>query len=275
MNYTEFRFTISPKIPNSEMLMAYLSEASFDSFVESEEGFWAYSSKANAEKVVGDILNSLPFQNAEVQYETQQVEDKNWNAEWEKDFKPIIVDDLVYIKADFHPEKEYPYLIRIQPKMAFGTGHHETTYLMIQMMNEMDFEGKKVLDMGTGTAILAIFASMKGATQIDAIDIDKWAYENALENVVRNDAKIQVEWGDVSLLNGRSYDCVLANINKNILIEDIPRYSKVLTKGGELLLSGILDSDEDDIKAICNENGLVFVRKKQKNEWISVLYRKK
>ncbi len=274
MDYIEYSFQIAPLEPTSEILIAFLESLPFETFIETDVGFDAYAPVSFQAKDLDDILQNEIFQNATISYTTQKVEDRNWNEEWEKDFEPILVDDEIYIKADFHPEKDFPYVIRIQPKMAFGTGHHETTYLMLQMMNELDFEEKEVLDMGSGTAILAIYAFQKGAHYIEAIDIDEWAFDNAKENVKRNNSKVEVKLGDASLLGDKNFDIVLANINKNILLADIPTYVENLKAEGKLVLSGILENDFTDINAVCIQNGLIFEQKKQKNEWISIQYTK-
>ena len=276
MNYKEFSFTISPKVEFQDILMAFLGTLPFETFIESENGFLAYIPEDFKEIDLKEILENEIFKEVEIKYTTEIIQDKNWNEEWEKDFEPIFVDNQIYIKAAFHPEDDtYPYVIHLQPKMAFGTGHHETTYLMLKTMLGMDFENKSVLDMGCGTAILAVFAKMKGAAYTEAIDIDQWAYDNALENCQINQAEdIVIKIGGAELLGERKFEIILANINKNILLEDIPAYIEVLEEGGSLLLSGLLDIDFEDIKALCVENGLFFVESNQKNEWISILFKK-
>ncbi len=274
MNYREYNFNITPKEPFSEILMAFLAEEGFDTFIDSENGFLTYYPEDSSFEMDQVIQNDI-FEPAQILFQTHIVEDRNWNEEWEKNFDPIWVDEEIYIKADFHPEAQADYVIKIHPKMAFGTGHHETTYLMLSMMREMDFQDKNVLDMGAGTAILAIYAKMRGADHVEAIDIDSWAYDNALENARRNQVEIKVVKGDKNALGQSNYNIILANINKNILQEDIPIYLQNLEKNGILLLSGILDSDFEDIDTLCKANGLIFEYKKQKNEWISIKYKKK
>ena len=185
--YIEYTFQVQPKEPATEILIAQLGFVGFESFVENDSGVIAYIQKQdwNAE-ILDDvfILNSDEF---DISYEFKEVAQTNWNAEWEKNFEPIQVDDLVSIRAPFHENPQLQYDIVIEPKMSFGTGHHETTHMMVQHLLDIDLTNRKVLDMGCGTGILAIFAEMKGAKPIDAIDIDRWCYENSIENAERND----------------------------------------------------------------------------------------
>ena len=229
--YIEYNFTLSPKEPTTEILIAELGNAGFESFVESEEGVTAYIQKTEWRiNILEDIfvLNSDEFS---IEYKYNEVAQTNWNAEWEKNFEPIQVDDLVSIRAPFHDNPNLKYDIVIEPKMSFGTGHHETTHMMVQHLLKLDLENKKVLDMGCGTGILAIFAEMKGAKPLDAIDIDNWCYENSLENVARNNCEnISVYEGDASLLTGKKYDVIIANINRNILLIDMKVYTNCLNE---------------------------------------------
>ena len=227
--YIEYNFTFSPKEPISEILIAELGNVGFESFVETENGVTAYIQKTdwNAE-ILADVfvLNSDEFS---IEYNLNEVPQTNWNAEWEKNFEPIQVDDLVSIRAPFHENPNLKYDIVIEPKMSFGTGHHETTHMMVQHLLQLDLENKKVLDMGCGTGILAIFAEMKGAKPLDAIDIDNWCYENSVENVTRNNCEnISVYEGDASLLVDKKYDVIIANINRNILLMDMKVYTNCL-----------------------------------------------
>lgn len=197
----------------------------------------------------------------------------NWNEEWEKNFEPIDVDGKCHVRAPFHPKTEAEFDIVIEPKMSFGTGHHETTHMMIQHLLETDVTGLKTLDMGCGTAILAILAEMKGAKPIDAIDIDNWCYLNSIENAQRNNCKeISVYEGEASLLNGKNYDLIIANINRNILLNDMQAYVNCLNKGGILLLSGFYNEDIPFIDAACTEKGLTYVKKLERNNWVSLKY---
>src|SRR5690606_8568552 len=221
-----------------------------------------------------EVLERIQILNdAQIQYIKTEIEQVNWNEVWESGFQPIIVNDQCYIRAEFHPVKpEIPYEIVIQPKMSFGTGHHETTHLMVEYMVELDFEGKDVLDMGCGTSILAILAKKRSAKYAEAIDIDEWSTENSAENATRNNVELNIRLGDASILGDRKFDTIIANIQRNILMEDIPKYVKVLNFAGELILSGLMEGDFEDIKSKCEENGLKFLSKKQRNEWIALRF---
>jgi len=272
--YLEFSFKISPLEPWNEILMAELIEIGFDSFTEEYDGILAYIPEDNFHE---EQLKELPvFNSSEVslRYTSRQMPNINWNEEWEKHFTPINVEDKVLIRAEFHAPNPDLHEIIIQPKMSFGTGHHPTTHLMIQQMLNMDFESKKVLDMGCGTSVLAIYAKQRGATEVTAIDIDEWSVENSIENAARNSVELRIELGTAENLGREKYDIILANINRNILISDIPAYASVLNNGGQLLLSGLCFFDVDDILEVCTENGLKLLNKQQREEWMSLLLEK-
>ena len=271
--YIEYNFTFSPKEPISEILIAELGNVGFESFVETENGVTAYIQKTdwNAE-ILADVfvLNSDEFS---IEYNQNEVPQTNWNAEWEKNFEQIQVDDLVSIRAPFHKNPNLKYDIVIEPKMSFGTGHHETTHMMVQHLLQLDLENKKVLDMGCGTGILAIFAEMKGAKPLDAIDIDNWCYENSVENVTRNNCEnISVYEGDAALLVDKKYDVIIANINRNILLMDIKVYTNCLQEGGILLLSGFYEQDIPVIDAEVIKYGLKLEKFIQRNNWVALKY---
>ena len=271
--YIEYNFTFSPKEPISEILIAELGNVGFESFVETENGVTAYIQKTdwNAE-ILADVfvLNSDEFS---IEYNLNEVPQTNWNAEWEKNFEPIQVDDLVSIRAPFHENPNLKYDIVIEPKMSFGTGHHETTHMMVQHLLQLDLENKKVLDMGCGTGILAIFAEMKGAKPLDAIDIDNWCYENSVENVARNNCEnISVYEGDATLLVDKKYDVIIANINRNILLMDMKVYTNCLQEGGILLLSGFYKQDIPVIDAEVIKYGLKLEKFIQRNNWVALKY---
>ena len=271
--YIEYNFTFSPKEPISEILIAELGNVGFESFVETENGVTAYIQKTdwNAE-ILADVfvLNSDEFS---IEYNQNEVPQTNWNAEWEKNFEPIQVDDLVSIRAPFHKNPNLKYDIVIEPKMSFGTGHHETTHMMVQHLLQLDLENKKVLDMGCGTGILAIFAEMKGAKPLDAIDIDNWCYENSVENVTRNNCEnISVYEGDATLLVDKKYDVIIANINRNILLMDMKVYTNCLQEGGILLLSGFYEQDIPVIDAEVFKYGLKLEKFIQRNNWVALKY---
>ena len=273
--YIAYDFIVSPKEPATEMLIAQLGYIGFESFVENENGVIAYIQKKewNSDKVEDlYLLNSNEF---DITFKYNEIEQTNWNKEWEKNFNPIQVNGQVSIRAPFHENPSLNFDIVIEPKMSFGTGHHETTHMMVQHLLALDLKNKKVLDMGCGTGILAIFAEMKGAQPTDAIDIDSWCYQNSLENVQRNGCRhITVLEGDSSLLIGKKYDVVIANINRNILLSDMKTYTDCLSKNGILLLSGFY---KDDITIIENEvikHGLVFDKMIQRNSWVALKYTK-
>lgn len=272
--YIEYNFKVEPLQPGTEILIAELGYVGFESFVETEEGVTAYIQKDEWRDNILDeveILNSAEFK---IDHSFSEIEQINWNIEWEKNFSPIEVDGKCVVRAPFHPERNLEYEIVIEPKMSFGTGHHETTFMMLQYILENEFEGKSVLDMGCGTAVLAILAEMRGASSIDAIDIDDWCYENSLENTEKNHCQnISVYLGDASLLKDQKYDVIIANINRNILLEDMHVYEKCLKSGGLLYLSGFYTQDLAIIKETCNNLGLEFVDNKEKNNWVAAKFK--
>jgi len=269
--YISYNFTVTPKEPASEILIAELGYAGFESFVDTENGFVGYIQKAEwNENILATIfvLNNDEFK---ISYEIEEIEQVNWNKEWEKNFNPIQVDDFVSIRAPFHDDPNLKYDIVIEPKMSFGTGHHETTHMMVQHLNRLDLVGKKTLDMGCGTGILAIFAEMKGAEPIDAIDIDTWCYENSIENVERNNCEhISVYEGDASLLKDKKYDVVIANINRNILLNDMKTYVDCLNENAILLLSGFYKEDIPVIENEISKYDLKIESVIERNNWVSL-----
>jgi ribosomal protein L11 methyltransferase len=272
-SYLGFHFSVEPKELGSEILVAELGELPFESFIDSDSGIVAYIQKQFwTENILDDlhILSSAEFQ---VSYTIEEIDQVNWNEEWEKNFEAIEVDGICHVRAPFHPKTDAKFDIVIEPKMSFGTGHHETTHMMIQHLLETDVTGKKTLDMGCGTAILAILAEMKGAQPIDAIDIDNWCYLNSIENAERNNCtQISVYEGDADLLKGKKYDLIIANINRNILLNDMQTYIDCLNKDGILLLSGFYTEDIPFIDASCTEKGLTYVKKFERNNWVSLKY---
>ncbi len=272
--YLGYEFNVEPLQPATEILIAELGYAGFESFVENEKGVTAYIQKEEWHPNILDDIQILKSSEFTIEYTLGEIEQTNWNAEWEKNFNPIVVDDLVTVRAPFHDIPTTKYYLLIEPKMSFGTGHHETTHMMIQHILKNDFKGKTVLDMGCGTGVLAILAEKVGATKLDAIDIDNWCYLNSLENVERNNCNhISVYEGDVKLLEGKKYDIIIANINRNILLQDIPVYAKSLNKNGKLFLSGFYEDDLGFITKKCLENSLIFEDKTLKNRWIAAQFR--
>ena len=271
--YIAYNFKAKPLQPAAEILIAELGYAGFESFVETEEGVTAYIQKDDWYKEILNDIQILNSEEFEIYFTFEEIEQTNWNEAWEKNFQPIIVDAICAVRAPFHDKFHTKYDIIIEPKMSFGTGHHETTHMMIQYILKNDFKGKSVLDMGCGTGVLAILAEMKGAKTLDAIDIDNWCYLNSLENVERNNCShINVLEGDASLLKGKNYDVIIANINRNILLNDIPKYVESLNKDGLLFLSGFYEEDISLIEATCNEHMLKLDEKIKKNNWVALKF---
>lgn len=273
MNYIEYNFTIHPIVPWGEILIAQLSQIEFESFEENEVGLKAYILKdVDDEDFVQEVISTM--EEVQISYEKNEIEQVNWNEEWEKHFHPILIDEKCYIRAEFHePKPEIPFEIVIQPKMSFGTGHHETTHLMVHFLLAEDVRGKSVLDMGTGTGILAILAKMKNAGDVDGIDIDEWSYENAMENAQRNRVEVNLYKGGAESIPQKKYDIIFANINKNILLADLPFYINALSEKGILFLSGLYNFDEEDMVSAVENYGLTFVEKVERNEWIALKFK--
>ena len=272
--YKGYYFKVEPLQPAVEILIAELGYAGFESFVETEEGVTAYIQKEEWNQNILEDIQILNSDEFDITYTHEDIEQTNWNAEWEKNFNPIVVDDVCAVRAPFHEKFDTEYDIVIEPKMSFGTGHHETTHMMIQHILQNDFKDKSVLDMGCGTAVLAILAEMKGAKPIDAIDIDNWCYLNSLENVERNNCKhISVYEGDASLLKDKHYDIIIANINRNILLQDIATYAKCLNTNGSLFLSGFYEDDIPLIEKECNANNLQHLKTLKRNNWVALHFK--
>lgn len=270
MNYVEASFVLQPVLPAREVLVVELAERGFESFVETEDGLKAYIQETDFQShLLNDLMTAaIPDQRIEVT--TNVIADQNWNAQWESSFEPILVDDQCLIRAPFHEvDREYPYTITIEPKMSFGTGHHATTHLIVSAVLPMDCTAKRVLDMGCGTGVLAILAEMRGSAQIDAIDIDEWAYENTLENVERNACRHirTIRGGAEAIPSDAQYDLILANINRNILTRDMHLYVQHMNKGATILFSGFYESDQPEIRACAEALGLSYVQSKLRNEW--------
>ncbi|HRK53873.1 MAG TPA: 50S ribosomal protein L11 methyltransferase [Cyclobacteriaceae bacterium] len=272
MYHTRLSVTCDPLF--SEILIAEISQAGFDSFLENENGFEAYAEVDRFdESLVAEIKNKYD-QVKPLLFSWDRIEKKNWNEEWEKSYEPIIVDDRCVIRAEFHQiKKEYPYTITITPKMSFGTGHHQTTYLMIKAQMDMDHKNKMVMDAGCGTAILSIMASKLGAKSVEAFDIDEWSVINGKENIeVNNCENINIRQGMISELTFEdNYDIILANINKNILLQELPQYVAYLNPGGYLLLSGFYERDIPDLMTRAHVYQLKQVSRDVRENWASLL----
>jgi len=273
--YIGYHFQVSPLELGSEILIAELSEKAFESFIETETGISAYVQKDLWSENILEDIQILDNSEFNISYTFEEIEQVNWNEEWEKNFEAIEVDGKCHVRAPFHEKTNAEFDIVIEPKMSFGTGHHETTHMMIQHILETDFTNKKTLDMGCGTAILAILAEMKGAQPIDAIDIDNWCYLNSIENAERNNCKhISVYEGDASLLSGKKYDIIIANINRNILLNDMQQYVDCLNENGILFLSGFYTEDIPFISESCTSKGLSYVKQFERNNWVALKFEK-
>ncbi len=254
-----------------EVLTALLSEIDFEGYEETENEFKAFIAKSALDM---EALNAVAG-NLELTYGLSDIEPQNWNALWEGNFEPVVVDDFCAIRADFHPsmKDQAKYEIVITPKMSFGTGHHATTYMMIQLMHDTNMVGKSVLDYGCGTGVLAILAEKRGAVYTMAIDIDEWAYQNTLENVLNNNCKkIEVVQGELDRIDTRTFDVILANINKHVLQFSMERMYKALHNDGVLLLSGILHEDEEDIVSLAVSCGFKKKEIVKRGNWMAISF---
>lgn len=257
-----------------DILVAELGAIGFESFTETDDGgLSAYIQSDDWAEGMLEQVQILSSEEVDFEVIREKIEQVNWNEEWEKNFEPIEVQGKVSVRAPFHEGEELEYNIVIEPKMSFGTGHHETTHLMIEHLLEIDLKGKSVLDMGCGTGILAIFAEMRGASEVEAIDIDPWCYENSVENVARNGCqRIKVFEGDASLLKMQKFDVIIANINRNILLSDMSKYVGCLNSRGLLLLSGFYLEDVEKIGQKAEELGLELENEKERNRWVGLKY---
>lgn len=275
MNYIEVKIPKPKDQFRLDLLISDLGDVGFESFAEDDNVLSAYIPEKdyNPEKLLAisalkDVTNK-PGVNL--------IEDRNWNEVWESNYQPVLIDGRCFIRAPFHePDPGAEFNILLKPKMAFGTAHHETTAMMISLLLTENMEDKDVLDMGCGTGVLAILAKMKGAKQVKAIDNDIWAFENTVENVELNGlADIDIFEDDAKLLSkDDNFDVILANINKNILLQDIAVYAQSLIKSGKLFLSGFYENDLKDISVNCEQNGLNFVFMKSKNNWTAAVFQK-
>jgi ribosomal protein L11 methyltransferase len=268
--------TVQAPVDLTDILTAELSQYAYDTFMETDTGFCAYItedafSQADLEMVLNKYRGGFPLP-----YTIQKIEKQNWNEEWEKNFEPLLISGICSVRASFHPQPEgVAYDIVINPKMSFGTGHHETTTLMIENMLDIQQAGKRVLDMGCGTGILAILAAKRGAAEVVAVDIEDWTVENARENAALNATSVEVRLGDVQVIaRDAPYDIILANINRNVLLADMPVYARLLVPGGTLVMSGFYTEDLEVISAKAFENSLSYKTMRAKNNWVSVVFEK-
>lgn len=280
MKKSEFQQITITGLPNEdnikELVISEMLNLGFDSFWEDNDLLHGYilSEKFDEEKLKQSIQTLLP--NLRFRIIKSELENKNWNEEWESNFQPVNVEDQIYVSAPFHAEiNDIPYQVKIIPKMSFGTAHHATTYSMLRLMNELDLSNKTVIDAGTGTGILAIFAEIKGAKNILAYDNDDWSIENSLENIELNKCKkITIKKGEKEVLEGEKCDVLLANIHKNVILSELDSYFKALNVGGKLLLSGFYSEDLADISDSCEKLGLEIEKFIMKDNWVAALFTK-
>ncbi len=275
MNYIELSFRLERPLEQAELIMAVLGEAGFESFEATDWGVLAYVPEAAYDAdSIKEMLDLLDFS---TQYTEKLIETVNWNAVWESSFEPVVIDNRCLIRAPFHQsEKSYELEIVIEPKMSFGTAHHETTALMISWLLDEPLAGKSVMDMGCGTGILAILAKKRGAAFTKAIDNDEWAYQNSLENILLNETSdIEVALGDADLLkNDQTYDIIIANINRNILLKDLDAYSLIAHPGSRLFLSGFYEEDIETITSKAGNAGFYLKGARSRNNWVALAFEK-
>lgn len=279
MDYLELSITVTPRDPWTEILTVELAELGFDSFVETEEGVLAYGavSNVNMDTIVSETLIANKSDEYKIDFTEKVIPHQNWNAVWESDFHPVEVKDYLTIVAPFHSKEDKKgMIIEIQPQMSFGTGHHQTTWLMANALFELESMPSNILDMGSGTGVLAIIAEKLGAKEILAIDIEDWSVENAIENAERNQCKnIDVKCGNVDLLINQKFGLIIANINKNVLTSHMEQYALSLEKEGILLLSGFFESDVADLVNFASQFGLEKIEVYSKETWAGIKLIKK
>lgn len=274
MDYLELSIALTPRDPWTEILTAELADNGFESFVETEDGILAYGQLelVDAENPLKNTFLETKSNDVEIVINSKIIPQQNWNAVWESDFQPVEVEDYLTIVAPFHDRSSVKgMIIEILPKMSFGTGHHQTTWMMSKALFELKSIPAEVLDMGTGTGVLAFVAERLGAKHVVAVDIEDWSVENTLENAERNDCKtIEAICGDVDVLKGRTFGLILANINKNILKAHMSSYAEMLEKNGTLLLSGFFDTDVDELVTFAEHFGLKKRRILNKDNWAAI-----
>lgn len=278
MKYIQVNFSFTAiEEYQQDLLIAELGDIGFNTFEDTADGFMAFIDfPAYSEDQLKSVLEQFEGE-FKSSYEVVEIAGKNWNEEWEKNFEPLIIADQCYVRATFHqPQSQYPYEIVIDPKMAFGTGHHQTTTMMMQYLLDTDLHGKSLLDMGCGTAILAILAAKKGATELVAIDNDEVCYHSTIENAALNNiASIEAICGGKEVIPARIFDVILANINRNILLDQIPIYARVLKAGGGIFFSGFYESpDLDMIKQACEPFGIRYINHKKTGDWVAAYFKK-
>ena len=274
--YIQLKLTISPLESGQEIALAFLGEMGFESFVETTEGLEAYIQEESWTPDLLDQLYPLVENGLDIGWSLTAIPPENWNAVWESDFQPILIEDKCAVRAHFHAPIDVPFELVITPKMSFGTGHHQTTHMMLNTLLNNPPKDEVVLDMGCGTGVLAILAEKLGAVSIDAIDVESWCFDNTVENAAMNDCKkVNAIEGDRQLIPEKEYGTIIANINLNVLLLDIPLYAERLRSNGKLFLSGFYTHDIPAIESKANQNGLQMVDYQQKDNWVAAYFYKK
>ena len=274
--YIQLKLTISPLESGQEIALAFLGEMGFESFVETTEGLEAYIQEESWTPDLLDQLYPLVENGLDIGWSLTAIPPENWNAVWESDFQPILIEDKCAVRAHFHAPIDVPFELVITPKMSFGTGHHQTTHMMLNTLLNNPPKDEVVLDMGCGTGVLAILAEKLGAVSIDAIDVESWCFENTVENAAMNDCKkVNAIEGDRKLIPEKEYGTIIANINLNVLLLDIPLYAERLSSNGKLFLSGFYTHDIPAIESKANQNGLQMVDYQEKDNWVAAHFYKK
>ena len=270
--YLEIDISIDPISPWGAILMAQMSDFGFESFLETEKGFKAYMLKSAFSKYEFERLSLFSKKDVFIKWTQKSIPPQNWNQKWERGYSPIKVGEDCLVRADFHPPMGFKYELVVTPKMSFGTGHHQTTQLMLSFLLKMDCREKKILDMGSGTGVLSILADKKGASCVHAVDFDSRCIENTLENILLNNCNVITVELNSKVPNNATYDVILANINRNILMDQIPHYARIIVSSGELFLSGFYVDDLIKIQTCCKENGFKFICNFINDDWIAAKF---
>ena len=268
--YIQLRVHVYSPHEGGDIVLAGLSDVGFESFLETPEGLEAYIPLDEWSVDSLDILSAMIGNGIDLSWSLSVIPPENWNAVWESDFQPIVIENQCAVRADFHAPIDVPFELLITPKMSFGTGHHQTTFMMLNYLLKHRPSDHKVLDMGCGTGVLGILAEKLGANHIDAIDVEPWCYENTVENAQMNNCQLLTAYhGDVNQIPGKQYDTILANINMNVLLSDIPKFAQLLSNNGHLFLSGFFTQDIPAIEAKANQNGLHMIEFQERDRWVA------